>query len=588
MRKKQRNILILFFLLIAGACTKKNVEVTQTEVIPPKEVGGTTLTGSFRHPGIAFSSYDLERMKANRTVAPWSTGYNLLASSAQGSLNYTMMGPYATVGREPNLNLTQYESDAKAVLYQAIQFYVTGNSAYAAKALQILNAWTTTHTSWSGGTPFLAASDYGLNFIIGAEILRYNYTGWNSAATTNCESYFANMLWPLFGVSENSELRAANQGAAQLKGAIAVAVFNNDATKFNQVLDAWHNNACGGLAGTTLASGQNADSGRDQAHALGLIGNFAFVAETAWKQNIDLFGELDNRILATMEYFAKYNLNNSVPFTPFGACYGYYTSMGSGQGAWNWPVVYELIYGAYAIRKGIPAPFTDQYRNSMGATAETFLYRKDGATPPTPPAAPPASLAPAVPPIMNAVTNLTGLDIGAVGVSGSTAFANGTWTIKGSGKDIYNTIDAFHFAYREISGDVVLITKVASIQNTYAWAKAGLMIRESLSPNSRHATIYMEPGNAGAEFFRRNVLGGPAVDLQKHDTAGPVPYWLKMVRKGNMITAYHSFNGLIWTPMRSVNLAMDAKVYVGLVVCAIDNTVLNTSTFTDFSIGLGG
>jgi hypothetical protein len=38
-------------------------------------------------------------------------------------------------------------------------------------------------------------------------------------------------------------------------------------------------------------------------------------------------------------------------------------------------------------------------------------------------------------------------DIGAVGVSGSATFANGTFTVQGAGYQINSTADAFHFVY---------------------------------------------------------------------------------------------------------------------------------------------
>ena len=76
-------------------------------------------------------------------------------------------------------------------------------------------------------------------------------------------------------------------------------------------------------------------------------------------------------------------------------------------------------------------------------------------------------------------------DIGTVGVTGSTTFSNGAFTLNGSGADIYGTADEFHFVYLPFNGDGMLIAHVASIQNTNSWAKAGVMIRETLTNTSR-------------------------------------------------------------------------------------------------------
>ena len=518
----------------------------------------------FVHPGIGFDIYDLKRMIANRDMEPWKSGYGLLYSSQQASLNYTMQGPFEVVGT-PNVNLHSYESDTTAVLYQAIQWIMTNNSAYADKAIHILNAWTTTHTQWTG-SPFLAATDDGLNFVLGAEILRYTYSNWTIEATGNCENYFQNMLWQQFQVSENTAMRCANQGAAQLKGAIAVAVFCNNQTKFDQTLDAWHNNECGGLKGNTIASGQNADSGRDQGHALGLIKNFAFVAETLWKQKIDLFAELDNRLLAISEYFMKYNLGNEVPFITFGACYGLYTQMGSsGRGNWTWsPIVLEIIRGAYVIRKGLAAPFTLQFLNITAPNVETFLYRKD----------------------LSQTINLTSVDIGNTNLTGSSSYANGIWIVNGSGDDIWGGFNNFHFAYQQMIGDGSIIAQIIDVQNTDPNASGGLMIRETLNADSPYATLHMKPETGGAEFYNRVIPNGPIMNQQIHQLASPLPYWLMLKRKGNLISASNSFDALTWTPMRVVAMPMNDTVYVGLAVCSHNKTILNTSIFSNVVVGI--
>src|SRR5205085_5117831 len=62
-------------------------------------------------------------------------------------------------------------------------------------------------------------------------------------------------------------------------------------------------------------------------------------------------------------------------------------------------------------------------------------------------------------------------DVGAVGVAGSATFANGTFTVKGSGADIWGTADAFHYVYQPLDGDVTVQAHVASVQNVYVWTK---------------------------------------------------------------------------------------------------------------------
>src|SRR5207247_2152544 len=88
----------------------------------------------------------------------------------------------------------------------------------------------------------------------------------------------------------------------------------------------------------------------------------------------------------------------------------------------------------------------------------------------------------------SAVAPLVGEDVGPVGVPGSDSYsADGAFTVSASGVDIFTAPDTFRFLHRTISGDVTLVTRVAGLQNTDPWAKAGLMIRETAAPDAKFA-----------------------------------------------------------------------------------------------------
>ena len=64
-------------------------------------------------------------------------------------------------------------------------------------------------------------------------------------------------------------------------------------------------------------TGQNQESGRDQYHAFMGLGFLTAACEIAWKQGVDLYAAHDNRLVLGLEYTAKYNLGNEVPFEEF-------------------------------------------------------------------------------------------------------------------------------------------------------------------------------------------------------------------------------------------------------------------------------
>ena len=80
------------------------------------------------------------------------------------------------------------------------------------------------------------------------------------------------------------------------------------------------------------------------------------------------------------------------------------------------------------------------------------------------------------PSLLSAGVSTTSLDIGAVGAAGSTSTANGVYTVRASGWDIWETQDEFRFVYGAMSGDGEITARVDSIASTYEWTKAGVMI----------------------------------------------------------------------------------------------------------------
>jgi PKD repeat protein len=166
-------------------------------------------------------------------------------------------------------------------------------------------------------------------------------------------------------------------------------------------------------------------------------------------------------------------------------------------------------------------------------------------------------------------------DVGTVALTGSAGYSNGTYTLKGAGADIWGTADGFNFAYQPLNGDGTIVARVANLTNTNSWAKAGVMIRESLDANSRHAMVVLTPNN-GVAFQYRATVGGSSSNINVN---GLAPYWVKLTRAGTTFTAYQSANGSTWTKVGSVTMSLAANTYVGLAVTSHNNTVLATASF---------
>ncbi|MEY4939371.1 MAG: hypothetical protein RIQ93_1106 [Verrucomicrobiota bacterium] len=170
-------------------------------------------------------------------------------------------------------------------------------------------------------------------------------------------------------------------------------------------------------------------------------------------------------------------------------------------------------------------------------------------------------------------------DVGAVGVAGSDDASGNTITVRGSGSDVWENSDAFRFVYREVTGDCTVETQVSSITNTHAWAKAGVMIRDSLAANARNAFAFITP-TSGVAAQLRQLTGGATIS-QSGIWGTAAPHWVRLVRAGSHIVAYQSPNGATWTQIAAFDVALNTNVYVGFAVTSHNNTALNTAVLTD-------
>jgi hypothetical protein len=161
----------------------------------------------------------------------------------------------------------------------------------------------------------------------------------------------------------------------------------------------------------------------------------------------------------------------------------------------------------------------------------------------------------------------------------------GTFTMTGSGTDITGQSDEFHFAYKMLTGAGSIVAKVESMDNTNDWAKAGVMIRETLDPGSTHAMTFVTPAQ-GVVYEYRIATGTDNVGAAGQQTGITAPHWVKIERtiSGNFI-ASQSTNGTTWQPLGTpANIQMSANVYIGLALTSHDAAQTCQAVFTNVTI----
>jgi regulation of enolase protein 1 (concanavalin A-like superfamily) len=88
--------------------------------------------------------------------------------------------------------------------------------------------------------------------------------------------------------------------------------------------------------------------------------------------------------------------------------------------------------------------------------------------------------------------------------------------------------------------------------------------------------VNLVPGGGSQFIWRTNTSGNC------FSASGGTASWVKLTRTGNSFASYSSSNGTTWTQVGTTQtISMAGSATLGLIVCSHNNSVLNTSTFTN-------
>lgn len=182
-------------------------------------------------------------------------------------------------------------------------------------------------------------------------------------------------------------------------------------------------------------------------------------------------------------------------------------------------------------------------------------------------------------------TGWLGTDVGSPIRAGSDSSVAGEFTIQATGTGIWGGSDEFRFVYQMVSGDSELIARVTAVPNTHDYAKAGVMIRETLDHNARNAFMTLT-GGEGPKFQRRTSTGSwsSSSDGGSHSE----PYYVRIQRVGNVLRGFISATGSdgTWTQVGpDVTLSGLAEdVYIGLAATSRRYWTLGTAKFDNVTL----
>jgi len=150
--------------------------------------------------------------------------------------------------------------------------------------------------------------------------------------------------------------------------------------------------------------------------------------------------------------------------------------------------------------------------------------------------------------------------------------ADGSILMGAAGADIWDAADEFRFAYKPLNGNGAIVARIDSLVDTDPWAKAGVMIRFDTAAGAKNAMAYVTAdGRVG--WQQRELQAGISDSTRSDPGAVTLPYWLRLSREGDVITAAHSSDGVTWEPMveaanpdepTALAIPMGSTVLVGL------------------------
>jgi TolB protein len=176
-------------------------------------------------------------------------------------------------------------------------------------------------------------------------------------------------------------------------------------------------------------------------------------------------------------------------------------------------------------------------------------------------------------------------DIGATRLAGHASFdpAADSYRVTGGGSNIWGTADSFHFAWtRRAAGDLRLAADITwTGPGADPHRKAGLMIRENLTPGSPFADVMLH-GSGLASLQYRDVQDGPVFEVMSNV---PWPRRIELEREGDYV--YMSAagpDGVLRHAGGGYRMHLVGPYLTGLAVSAHDNAVTETANFSHVAL----
>jgi TolB protein len=172
-------------------------------------------------------------------------------------------------------------------------------------------------------------------------------------------------------------------------------------------------------------------------------------------------------------------------------------------------------------------------------------------------------------------------DVGVVAHAGSSIYdaSSRTYTLTGSGENMWGAADSFQFAWKKITGDIALSAAISFAgSGGNAHRKAVLMIRQSLDTDAPYADVALH-GDGLTSLQYRDAKGAPTHEIQSN-ISGPAR--LRIEKRGRYVYLWLAERGGQWHPAgASIRVEFEGPYYIGIGVCSHDKDAVEKAVFSD-------
>ena len=156
--------------------------------------------------------------------------------------------------------------------------------------------------------------------------------------------------------------------------------------------------------------------------------------------------------------------------------------------------------------------------------------------------------------------------------------AQGRYRVSGGGSNMWFGRDAFHFVWKQVSGDVEFAADIAFLESEGdPHRKAVLMVRQSLDPDSAYADAALHADGLTSLQYREE-RGAPTREIQSGVRG---PRRLRIEKRGRYVSMSVAREGESLTPAGGAfRLDLRDPFLVGLGVCSHNDAELRTAEFS--------